>query len=81
MRTRVAPLAELSVEIVISRQSSITPVFGEKFDFLKNLIVKENCIVEKYFIELREVIIYMFDYLLNGNKLYEHYIKFYWKPY
>lgn len=44
-------ISEFSAEIKVSRQSSITPVFGEKFDFLKKLVVKKNGIVEKYFID------------------------------
>ena len=42
-------ISELKGEIEISRQSSITPVFGEKFVFIKNLILKKNNIVEEYF--------------------------------
>ena len=44
-------ISELSAEIKVSRQGSITPVFGEKFNFLKKLVVKKNGIVEKYFID------------------------------
>lgn len=44
-------ISEFSVELEVSRQSSITPVFGEKFTFIKNLIVKKNSIVENYFID------------------------------
>lgn len=44
-------ISEFNAEIMVSRQSSITPVFGEKFDFIKNLILKKNNIVEKYFID------------------------------
>lgn len=44
-------ISEFSIEIEVSRQSSITPVFGEKFDFIKNLILQKNSIIEKYFID------------------------------
>lgn len=44
-------ISEFSVEIGVSKQSSITPVLGEKFNFIKNLILKKNSIVEKYFID------------------------------
>ncbi len=44
-------ISEFSVELTVSRQSSITPVFGEKFDFIKNLILRKNSIVENYFID------------------------------
>lgn len=44
-------ISELKSEIEVSRQSSITPVFGEKFDFLKSLILKKNETVEKYFVD------------------------------
>ena len=44
-------ISEFSIELEVSRQSSITPVFGEKFDFIKKLILNKNIIVEKYFID------------------------------
>lgn len=44
-------ISEFSIELEVSRQSSITPVFGEKFDFIKKLILYKNIIVEKYFID------------------------------
>lgn len=44
-------ISEFSIELKVSRQSSITAVFGEKFDFIKNLILKKNRIVEEYFID------------------------------
>lgn len=44
-------ISEFSAEIEISKQSSITPVLGEEFGFIKNLILKKNNIVEKYFID------------------------------
>lgn len=42
-------ISEFNIEIEISRQSSITPVLGEKFDFIKKLILRKNSTVEKYF--------------------------------
>lgn len=44
-------ISEFNTEIMVSRQSSITPVFGEQFAFLKKLILKKNPIVEEYFME------------------------------
>lgn len=44
-------ISEFNIEIDVSRQSSITPVFGEKFCFIKNLILNKNRVVEKYFID------------------------------
>lgn len=44
-------ISEFSAEIEVSRQSSITPVLGEKFDFIKNLILKKNNVVEEYFVD------------------------------
>lgn len=44
-------ISEFNAEIMVSRQISITPVFGEKFELIKNLILKNNNIVEKYFID------------------------------
>jgi len=48
---KLIDIAEFSSEIMISRQSSITPIFGERFDFLKQLILKKNNIIEDYFKE------------------------------
>ncbi len=44
-------ISEINSQIKISRQSSITPVFGDDFDFLKSLILKKNKYVEDYFAE------------------------------
>ena len=44
-------ISEFHTEIMVSRQSSITPVFGEQFTYLKKLILKKNPIVEEYFKE------------------------------
>lgn len=44
-------ISEFNTVIMVSRQSSITPVFGEQFTFLKELILKKNPIVEDYFKE------------------------------
>lgn len=44
-------ISEFNTEIEVSRQSSITPIFGNKFVFIQNLILKKNNIVEKYFID------------------------------
>lgn len=41
-------LSEFDSKIFLSRQSSITPVFGDDFKFVKELILKKNTIVEKY---------------------------------
>lgn len=41
-------ISEFNDEIMVSRQSSITPVLGEQFDFLKELILKKNSLVEDY---------------------------------
>ena len=43
-------ISEFNSEILISRQSSITPVFGGQFTFLKNIITKKNKFVEEYFL-------------------------------
>lgn len=37
--------------IMVSRQSSITPVFGKDFEYLKNLIIKRNKIIEYYLLD------------------------------
>lgn len=44
-------ISEFNTKIMVSRQSSITPVFGEQFTYLKNLILNKNPIIEEYFIE------------------------------
>ena len=44
-------ISEFHTVIMVSRQSSITPVFGEQFTYLKELILKKNPIVEYYFKE------------------------------
>lgn len=43
-------ISEFNSEILVSRQSSITPVFGSHFTFLKNIITKKNKFVEEYFL-------------------------------
>lgn len=42
-------ISEFNEQIMVSRQSSITPVFGSAFDYLKSLIVKKNKHVREYF--------------------------------
>lgn len=42
-------ISEFNSEILVSRQSSITPVFGKQFDFLKSIVIKKNKLVEQYF--------------------------------
>ena len=44
-------ISEFHTEIMVSRQSSITPVFGEQYTYLKKLILNKNPIVEEYFKE------------------------------
>ena len=44
-------ISEFNAVIMVSRQSSITPVFGEQFTYLKELILKKNPIVEEYYKE------------------------------
>ena len=44
-------ISEFNNVIMVSRQSSITPVFGEQFTYLKELILKKNPIVEDFFKE------------------------------
>ena len=41
-------ISEFNQKIIISRQSSITPLFGEDFEFVKNLILSKNTVVEDY---------------------------------
>ena len=41
-------ISEFDAEVMVSRQSSITPVFGEQFEFLKQLIIKKNKLREAY---------------------------------
>lgn len=41
-------MSEFGVEIEVSRQSSITPIFGKKFELIKKLILRRNNIVEEY---------------------------------
>lgn len=42
-------ISEFNDFINISRQSAITPVFGERFDKLKSIVLKRNSVVELYF--------------------------------
>lgn len=42
-------ISEFSSEIKVSRQSAITSVSGDSFEFLKRIILKKNKIVESYF--------------------------------
>lgn len=42
-------LSEFNAKIFISRQSSITPVLGEDYRFLKQIILSKNPIVKNYF--------------------------------
>lgn len=44
-------ISEFNSKITVSRQGSITPVSGENFDFLKQVIQHKNKIVEEYFQE------------------------------
>ncbi len=48
---RPIDISEFNNEIKVSRQSSITPVFGSQFDYLKSLILRKNHIVDYYFRE------------------------------
>ena len=43
-------ISEFNSVITVSRQSSITPVFGDQYNFLKSLIFQKNSIIEDYFI-------------------------------
>lgn len=44
-------ISEFNSKILVSRQSSITSVSGDNFDYLKEIILKKNKIVEQYFQE------------------------------
>ena len=44
-------ISEFNDRIMVSRQSSITPVFGENFDYIKELVVSKNRHVWPYFTE------------------------------
>ena len=44
-------ISEFNEKIMVSRQGSITPVFGEAFDYLKSLIVKKNKYVREFFLD------------------------------
>ncbi len=41
-------ISEFNQKITVSRQSSITPLFGDDFEFIKKLILSKNSIVEDY---------------------------------
>ena len=43
-------ISEFNSVITVSRQSSITPVFGDQYNFLKSLVFQKNSIIEDYFI-------------------------------
>ena len=43
-------MSEFKQKITISGQSSITPLFGEDFEFIKNLILSKNAVVEDFLI-------------------------------
>lgn len=42
-------ISEFSTKIMVSRQSSITSVSGDNFEYLKKIILHKNMIVESYF--------------------------------
>ena len=44
LKKNLVDISEFSIELEVSRQSSITPVFGEKFDFIKKLILNCNAL-------------------------------------
>ncbi|MBQ8953926.1 MAG: hypothetical protein IJ048_07395 [Clostridia bacterium] len=44
-------ISKFNDHIMVSRQSSITPVFGKEFEYLKQLILRNNKRVEQYLIE------------------------------
>ncbi len=48
---RPIDISEFSDRIMISRQSSITPVFGDAFDYMKELVVSNNRHIWPYFTE------------------------------
>lgn len=42
-------ISEFNSKIMVSRRSSITSVSGDNFEFLKNIILKKNRVIEPYF--------------------------------